>query len=56
MSEQEMALKIERLQGEVRRCRNELCYKCGNYRESYVGACDGCRFRRGGEWEEDLDE
>lgn len=26
--------------------RNELCYKCGKYREAHNGACDGCR------WEE----
>lgn len=27
--------------------RNELCCKCGNYREAHNGACDGCR------WEND---
>ncbi len=26
------------------RCRNELCLKCGNYRERHKGACDGCYF------------
>ena len=26
--------------------RNELCCKCGNYREAHNGACDGCRWRR----------
>jgi hypothetical protein len=46
--------KVFRLQREVKHCRNELCLKCGNYHESYAGACDGCRFRHGGEWEEDL--
>lgn len=56
MSEQELNEKIRRLQCEVKHCRNELCLKCGNYHESYTGACDGCRFKRGGEWEEDLDE
>ena len=24
--------------------RNELCCKCGNYREAHNGACDGCRW------------
>ena len=45
---------IYRLRQELRNCRNELCLKCGNYHESYAGACDGCRYRRGGEWEADL--
>ena len=25
--------------------RNDLCYKCGNYREAHNGACDGCRWK-----------
>ena len=25
--------------------RNELCQKCGRYREAHNGACDGCRWR-----------
>ena len=52
----EMKAKIQRLQREVKHCRNELCLRCGNYHESYLGACDGCRFRRCGEWSDDLDE
>lgn len=56
MNETDMKLRIARLQCEVRRCRNELCLKCGSYHEAYAGACDGCRFKTGGEWEEDLDE
>ena len=30
---------------ELAAMRNELCYKCGNYREAHNGACDGCRRR-----------
>ena len=56
MSEQEMKEKVERLQRELKNCRNELCLKCGNYHESYAGACDGCRYRQNAEWERDLDE
>lgn len=58
LSEQCLQLnaKIRRLQHEVRHCRNELCLKCGNYHQSYAGACDGCRFKRGGEWEADLND
>ena len=25
--------------------RNELCQKCGRYREAHIGACDGCMWR-----------
>jgi len=24
---------------------NELCLKCGSYREAHLGACDGCRWK-----------
>ena len=30
---------------DYRDCVNELCLKCGNYHEAYVGACDGCRWK-----------
>ena len=29
---------------ELRWCKNELCLKCGDYKQSYLGACDGCRW------------
>lgn len=48
--------KIKRLQRELRNCRNELCLKCGQYKQSHLGACDDCRYRHGGEWEADMDE
>ena len=25
--------------------RNELCLKCGRYRESHKGVCNGCRWK-----------
>ena len=46
--------KVKRLQSELNNCRNELCLKCGNYHESYAGACNGCKYRRDGEWRDDL--
>ena len=52
----EDTVKVYRLRSELKNCRNELCLKCGNYHESYAGACDGCRYRSGGEWEADLHE
>ena len=35
----------DRLMSELRDCRNELCLKCGSYREKHLGACDGCRWK-----------
>ena len=48
--------KINMLRNELKNCRNELCLKCGNYREAHNGACDGCRYRHGGEWSVDLED
>lgn len=52
MNEQELAMlkaladaKIERLERELRECRNELCLKCGDYKQRHLGACNGCRWR-----------
>ena len=27
--------------------RNELCQRCGQYRRAHLGACDGCRWKKG---------
>ena len=35
----------DRMLSELRDCRNELCLRCGNYREKHLGACDGCRWK-----------
>ena len=34
----------DELKKELADMRNELCCKCGNYREAHNGACDGCRW------------
>lgn len=26
--------------------RNELCLKCGKYKDAHLGACAGCRWRK----------
>lgn len=39
-------IETEILRGQLHDCVNELCYKCGNYHESYAGACDGCRWKK----------
>ena len=37
--------EIKQLKAENRTLRNELCLKCGRYREAHNGACDGCRWK-----------
>ena len=32
---------------DLRDCRNELCLRCGSYKEAHKGACDGCRWKDG---------
>ena len=36
----------DELKKELSAMRNELCFKCGNYREAHNGACDGCRWEK----------
>lgn len=55
MNEQELKDKIRRLQSELNDCRNELCLKCGDYKNAHFGVCNDCFYRHGGEWEADLD-
>lgn len=40
--------RIISLKSELKDCRNELCLKCGNYKQKHLGACDGCRWRNCG--------
>ena len=35
----------DELKKELAAMRNELCCKCGKYREAHNGACDGCRWK-----------
>ena len=34
----------DELKKELAAMRNELCYKCGKYRDAHNWACDGCRW------------
>ena len=36
----------DELKKELADMRNELCCKCGKYRDAHNGACDGCRWRK----------
>ena len=33
------------LHTDLKDCRNELCLKCGDYKQRHLGACDGCRWK-----------
>ena len=35
----------DELKKELHEAKNELCCKCGKYREAHNGACDGCRWK-----------
>ena len=35
----------EQLRRDLKDCRNELCLRCGAYKQRHLGACDGCRWR-----------
>lgn len=38
--------QLHEAKSELAAMRNELCCKCGNYREAHNGACDGCRWKK----------
>ena len=42
----EAADRIEAQAKELDALRNELCFKCGKYREAHNGACNGCRWEK----------
>lgn len=42
----ELKKQLHEAKSELDAMRNELCYKCGNYREAHNGACDGCRWEK----------
>ena len=44
----DLKARIADLKSDLKDCRNELCLKCGNYKQKHLGACDGCRWRDNG--------
>ena len=42
---QDLKTRVEALKTDLKDCRNELCLKCGDYKQRHLGACDGCRWR-----------
>lgn len=43
---EKLKIRLEQTRAERDVMRNELCYKCGNYREAHNGACNGCRWEK----------
>ena len=39
------SLDNEKIRSQLKVCRNELCLRCGNYKEAHKGLCDGCRWK-----------
>lgn len=39
-----LEIKLNMVMRRYRTAKNELCLKCGKYKEEYRGACDGCMF------------
>ena len=52
------AILLNDLLRELKNCRNELCYRCGQYANAHLGACDGCRWsdERMKRWEDKNEE
>ena len=42
---QEALDTIDQKSKELKDCRNELCYKCGEYKTAHLGSCEGCRWK-----------
>lgn len=42
----EAVKELHKTKSELNAMKNELCLKCGNYREAHNGACDGCRWKK----------
>ena len=38
--------QLHEAKSELNAMRNELCFKCGKYRDAHNGSCDGCRWKK----------
>ena len=36
----------DELKKQLHEAKNELCCRCGKYRDAHNGACDGCRWEK----------
>lgn len=37
--------RFEKLESNLKDCKNKLCLSCGRYTDRHKGACDGCRWK-----------
>ena len=40
-----MVRERDKVKSDLKDCRNELCLRCGDYKQRHLGACDGCRWK-----------
>lgn len=40
-----MVRERDKMKSDLKDCRNELCLKCGDYKQRHLGSCDGCRWK-----------
>lgn len=43
--DEDFACALDDAKVELADLRNELCYRCGNYKRKHLGACADCRWR-----------
>lgn len=43
----------DRLMVSLRDCANDLCQKCGKYRNEHLGVCEGCKWKEVKHWDSD---
>ena len=36
---------VKQAKRDLKDLRNELCYKCGEYKTRHLGSCDDCRWK-----------
>ena len=41
----DLKMALADAKAELKLCRDELCLRCGDYRQRHLGACDGCRWK-----------
>ena len=41
----DLKMALADAKAELNLCRDELCLRCGDYKQRHLGACDGCRWK-----------
>ena len=40
----QIQVQVDMIETDLKDCVNELCLRCGQYKEAHKGACDECRW------------